>query len=142
MHTGSSGALQGGCQCGAIRYEVRGGPIDLYVCHCRECQKQSSSAFGVSVGVRSADLVVLAGTPRVWTRPAAVQGTLDCAFCPTCGTRVWHGDLARDATVSVKGGSLDAPPDLSRAKHIWTSRRLPGVVIPDGVETHAQEPPD
>ena len=39
----------GGCQCGALRYESAGEPIALYVCHCRECQKQSASAFGISV---------------------------------------------------------------------------------------------
>ncbi len=40
----------------------------------------------------------------------------------------------------MKGGSLDAPPDLSQAKHIWTSRKLAGVIIPDGVETWPEEP--
>ena len=142
LGSSDDGVLRGGCQCGEVRYEARGEPVDLYVCHCRECQKQSASAFGISLIVKGADLVLLSGSPRVWTRPAAVQGTLACAFCPTCGTRLWHGDPARDASVSVKGGSLDARLDLSRAKHIWTSRRLPGVVIPKGVETHAQEPPD
>jgi hypothetical protein len=133
--------LAGGCQCGEIRYEVHGVPVDLYVCHCRECQKQSSSAFGISVLVRSSDLVRLSGTPNIWTRPAAVGGTLDCAFCPRCGTRVWHGNPDRDEIISVKGGSLDTPPDLSRAKHIWISRKLAGVMIPVDAETHAEEPP-
>jgi hypothetical protein len=132
--------LTGGCQCGRIRYEIRGEPLDLYVCHCRECQKQSSSAFGISLTVRSADLVRVAGTPTVWTRPATVGGTLDCAFCPRCGSRVWHGNPDLDEFISIKGGSLDVPPDLSQAKHIWVSRKLPGIVIPDHVEVHAEEP--
>jgi hypothetical protein len=132
--------LTGGCQCGQIRYEIRGEPLDLYVCHCRECQKQSSSAFGISLTVRSADLVRVAGTPAVWTRPATVGGTLDCAFCPRCGSRVWHGNPDLDEFISIKGGSLDVPPDLSKAKHIWVSRKLPGIVIPDHVEVHAEEP--
>jgi hypothetical protein len=34
-------------------------------------------------------------------------------------------------TVSIEGGSLDRPPDLSPAVHVWTSRKLPGVVIPE-----------
>ncbi len=42
---------KGGCQCGAIRYESEGQPIALYICHCRECQKQSASAFGISLDV-------------------------------------------------------------------------------------------
>jgi hypothetical protein len=137
----ATGVLTGGCQCGHVRYQVRGEPVDLYVCHCRECQKQSASAFGISVGVRAADVVLLSDAPSIWTRPATVGGSLACAFCPRCGSRLWHGSLERDEVVSIKGGSLDAPPDLSRAIHIWTSRKLRGVVIPEHAETHAEEPP-
>ncbi len=138
----SDSVLAGGCQCGDIRYEVRGVPCDLYACHCRECRKQSASAFGISLMVKSADLVLVSGVPKIWSRAATLGGSLDCAFCPRCGSRLWHGDPKRDEEVSVKGGSLDTPPDLSGAKHIWVSRKLPGVVIPDHVEIHAEEPPD
>lgn len=131
----------GGCQCGEVRYEIRGEPVDLYVCHCRECQKQSSSAFGISLIVKSADMILLSGKPGIWTRSAAVAGSFDCAFCPRCGARLWHGNPRKDDVLSIKGGSLDYPPDLSHAKHIWVSRKLPGVVIPDRAETHEEEPP-
>lgn len=132
--------LTGGCQCGTVRYEVRGAPVDFYVCHCRECQKQSSSAFGISVRVRSADFHLVAGKPSVWTREAARGGTLACFFCPACGSRVWHGDPEMRPVISVKGGSLDEPPDLTHAKHIWTCRKLPGILIPQGNETWEREP--
>jgi hypothetical protein len=109
-------AMPGGCQCGGIRYEIQGRPIDLYICHCRECRKQSASAFGISVIVRSTNFFLVSGNPSVCTRPATVGGSLDCAFCPTCGSRIWHGDPDRDEFISVKGGSLDKPPDLATAK--------------------------
>ena len=141
VHNTSGEALTGGCQCGEIRYEVRGKPVDLYVCHCGECRKQSSSAFGISLIVRAADFVLLSGSLKVWRRAAAVAGSLDCAFCPTCGSRVMHGNTETDDVVSIKGGSLDSPPDLSNAKHIWISSKLPGVVIPDHVEAYPEEPP-
>lgn len=130
----------GGCQCGDIRYKIHGDPVEVYVCHCRECQKQSSSAFGISVIVNSGQLQLSSGTPRVWTRPATIGGSLDCAFCARCGSRLWHGNPERDDIVSVKGGSLDTPPDLQGAKHIWASRKLPGVLIPEHAEIHAEEP--
>lgn len=130
----------GGCQCGALRYAIDATPVALYVCHCRECQKQSASAFGISVIVASEALRLLRGRPRRWSRPTDSGSTLDCYFCPECGTRVWHGDPAREATVSVKGGSLDVPVDLRDADHIWTRRKLPGVAIPTGVRQFPEEP--
>ena len=52
-----------------------------------------------------------------------------------------HGNADTDDIVSIKGGSLDRPPDLSNAKHIWISRKLHGVSIPDQVEAYPEEPP-
>jgi len=132
--------LTGGCQCGAVRYEIADAPLDVYVCHCRECQRQSASAFGISVIVRSADLRLLSGTLKSWTRATDSGGTLTCFFCPDRGTRVWHGDPDTEPTVSVKGGSLDAPPDLSAVAHIWASRKLPDVVIPPDAPQFPREP--
>ena len=60
----------GGCQCGKIRYEIRAEPLTLYVCHCQECQKQSSSAFGMSLTVPRDSVVIVEGEPKAWTRKA------------------------------------------------------------------------
>ncbi len=79
------------------------------------------------------------GTAREWSRLADTGRTLQCMFCAECGTRICHASPGAD-TVSVKGGSLDTPPDLTRAVHIWTSRALPGVVIPPDAATFPVEP--
>lgn len=138
--TDGSPALTGGCQCGAIRYEVAHPPHEIYVCHCRECRKQSASAFGISVMVRSADVRLVQGSPRRWSRGTDSGRTLACFFCGECGSRVWHGEKDRAQEISIKGGSLDEPVDLSNAIHIWTARKLPGVVIPTGVRQFPGEP--
>ncbi len=132
----------GGCQCGAVRYELHGPPLVTYVCHCTECRRQSASAFGISVIVNAGDLVRLQGETRVWSRPQDLGGHLDCHFCPACGSRLWHIGSRDPERVSVKGGSLDRPPDLSGAMHIWTQSKAPGVVIPPGAECHPGEPPE
>lgn len=132
--------LTGGCQCGAARYEIAGEPLAVYVCHCRECRKQSASAFGVSVEVRRDAVRVTRGTLKTWSRPTDSGRILDCLFCPMCGSRIWHQAVGDPPTITVKGGSLDDPVDLRQAIHIWTSRKLPGVVIPEGAEQHAKEP--
>ena len=130
----------GGCQCGALRYVCEEEPLELYVCHCTECRRQSASAFGISVIVPRKGLRVTRGTPTSWARPADSGGRVECAFCPDCGSRLWHADEGGSETVAIKGGSLDEPPDLSAAFHIWTSRKLPGVEIPDGARQFPEEP--
>jgi hypothetical protein len=131
--------LSGGCQCGAVRFAISAKPLEVYVCHCRECRKQSASAFGISVIVPAASFRVTQGVVKEWTRPTDSGNTLVCRFCPNCGSRLWHASPGADA-VSVKGGSLDEPVDFAAAVHIWTARKLPGVIIPDGVPQFPGEP--
>jgi hypothetical protein len=132
--------LTGGCQCGAVRYEIAGAPLTTYVCHCRECCKQSASAFGISVIVRAGDFHLTQGTTKSWTRGTDSGRRLRCVFCPACGSRLWHEGEPKGPTISVKGGSLDEGADLTAAQHIWVSRKLPGVVIPEGRPQAPQEP--
>ena len=122
--------LTGGCQCGGLRYEVRAQPSRIYVCHCSECRAQSSSAFGISVMVPPAAVRLTQGAPRLWSRRTARGKLLACAFCPDCGSRIWHRNDPDGAEMSIKGGSLDDPVDLTGAWHIWTASKLPGIVIP------------
>ena len=129
----------GGCQCGGVRYACDGAPLGTYVCHCTECRRQSASAFGISFTVTPGSVRVTKGAPRFWTRLAASGRRVRCAFCPDCGSRLWHEALDGDY-ISLKGGSLDEPVDLSQAIHIWTASKLPGTVIPPGVQQFAGEP--
>ena len=138
--TGEERRLEGGCQCNAVRYAVACEPLAIYVCHCLECRRQSASAFGISVSVRRDELRLTRGTPRFWSRGTDTGKWLRCAFCPDCGSRVWHEGAPDDPIVSVKGGSLDRPVDLRHAVHIWTTRMLPGVVLPEGAVSFPGEP--
>ena len=131
----------GGCQCGGVRYECDAEPLALYVCHCTECRHQSASAFGMSLTMPAGTIRVTQGTPKFWTRLANSGRGVRCAFCPECGSRLWH-EPEQGSYLTIKAGSLDEPVDISKAIHIWTSRKLPGSVIPSGTEQYPEEPPD
>ncbi len=79
------------------------------------------------------------GEVRSWSRRTDSGRILHCHFCAVCGSRLWHEGPGWDV-LSVKGGSLDEPVDLATAIHIWTSRKLPGVVIPQGAVQFPHEP--
>lgn len=132
----------GSCQCGAVRYALNGVTVKIVVCHCHECRKQSASAFGVSVFVASTALRVTQGSPHFWSRPTDSGTALICAFCPNCGSRLWHQRASTPEVLSVKGGSLDDPVDLRSAIHIWTAHKLRGVLIPPGALHYPGNPPE
>ncbi len=130
----------GGCQCGDVRYEITGAPVDLYLCHCRECQKQSSSAFGISYLINQSSFRLTQGDLKFWTRPTDSGNLTKCAFCPNCGTRVWHARVGSTDIYSIKGGTLDQSPDISKVDHIWTGSKFPGVSIPKDAQQFTKEP--
>ena len=121
----------GGCQCGAVRYRLRDEPLMLYACHCTDCQKQSASAFGLSLIVATGDLEFVAGEELLkrWETQGEDGAPKPGYFCAHCGTRLYHGDLARDSQVSVKGGSLDRTDDLEPIAHIWLRSAQPWIEI-------------
>jgi hypothetical protein len=135
----SEALLTGGCQCGETRYAISAAPLCLFACHCRECQKQSASAFGMSLVVRRTAVALTKGETRTWSRKADSGRTVACVFCVACGTRLWHAREGVD-TVSIKAGSLDAPVDFTHAIHCWTSRKLPGMTIPQAAKQFPEEP--
>ena len=129
----------GRCQCGEVHYESSGEPLATYVCHCLECQKQSASAFGISLYVPKLDFRVTQGIPKYWYRHADSGNKIKCAFCPTCGSRLWHELESTPTMISIKAGSLDEPIDISTAIHVWIKRKLPGIVIPKETKTYLEE---
>jgi hypothetical protein len=131
----------GGCQCGDIRYRLEAEPLTLYACHCRHCQKQSSSAFGMSLWVPLAAIVFVRGKPETWTTRGDSGGLKDCAFCDHCGSRIYHG--FGEGPVSLKPGSLDDTSDLRPVAHIWTRRAQPWLDLAStGVPCYPGEPDD
>ena len=137
-------ALEGGCQCGAIRYRINGAPLTLYACHCTECQKQSASAFGLSLWVKRSDFEILSGEPKTWSRLADSGNTTVCAFCPDCGSRLYHAPADEPETFSLKGGSLDDIGNFAPVGHIWTRSKQPWVDLAclSGDLVFEKEPPD
>ncbi|KAH8813130.1 Mss4-like protein [Xylogone sp. PMI_703] len=124
------------CQCGTVKFKTPlPKPLALYICHCNECRKQSSSAFGCSAifpffPLPSKEFL------SCYSRPTASGDMLNCYFCKVCGTRVIHSSPGHKV-LSVKGGCIEGL-DWTQAKHIWCKRAM--VPIPEGVERSDEEP--
>ena len=117
---------EGGCQCGAIRYRLLRAPVALYACHCMNCQKQSSSAFGLSMWVARDAVNFTGAEPRIYRTCGDSGREKVCAFCGECGTRLYHasGGVREEGstTLSMKAGTLDDTSVVVPTSHLWTKR--------------------
>lgn len=134
-------SLTGGCQCGAVRYRINAAQVVCYACHCRDCQKMSGSAFGISVPIRRTDLEV-AGPLRSWQRRSPSGAMSDCFFCGTCGSRILHASTRDPAVVTLRGGTLDDTSGLQPAAHIWVGSKQPWLALPEDAATFDTQPTD
>lgn len=132
--------LTGGCQCGTIRYEITAAPKRTVACHCTDCQRQSGSAFGMTLVVAEDDFQIVKGAVKTYASTADTGRAKLGGFCPDCGTRIYHKPEWRKGTYSIKPGTLDDTRALKPDMHLWTSSKQPWVTIPDGVEAYEKQP--
>ena len=109
----------GGCQCGAVRFRIRGGLGRPSICHCRMCQKQFGGFFG--------PLVTAKGEVE-WTReePTYFQSSINIArgFCKQCGTPLTY---RHPGGIEIAIGAFDERDDLAPQVQVNYAARLPWV---------------
>jgi hypothetical protein len=80
-----STTYQGGCLCGAIRYEIAAEPMLAGHCQCHDCQHQTGGGHASFMAV-PADALKLTGALRFYESTADSGNTIRRGFCPTCGS--------------------------------------------------------
>lgn len=74
--------LSGGCQCGAVRFNVSGAIGEASICHCRMCQKASGAHALALVDVKDSGFAWTRGAPNWFASSNAARR----GFCASCGT--------------------------------------------------------
>lgn len=75
----------GGCNCGAVAFEITSDISDVYVCHCSICRKSTGSGGIAVVVVSNPDFHWTRGEDRIvtWSKPGHDWQT---SFCQVCGS--------------------------------------------------------
>lgn len=124
--------LSGSCSCGAIRYTLNSPPLFVHCCHCKDCQRQTGSAFVVNALIE-AERVVVAGETEATSMPTDSGQPHRIHRCPKCKVALWSNYGGRENLRFVRVGTLDEPAALPPDVHIYTRSKLPWVKLPEGV---------
>ena len=117
--------VQGRCHCGSITYEAEVEPGTVNVCHCRDCQRLTGSAFRANIAAPADRFRILTGKPREYIKTGDSGARRVHAFCDNCGSPVYSCAAENPPTYSLRLGALDQPEALGPpARQIWTKRRL------------------
>jgi hypothetical protein len=121
--------VEGGCQCGAVRYRIKGPPLGIYACHCKDCQRFSGTSHTLSMVMNAGDAELIGGSLVGFDKAADSGRTVRMLGCISCGTKIWNEPLASPGLLIVKPGTLDDASWARPVGNIWTDRALPWVVI-------------
>ena len=115
----------GGCACGAIRYACTVTPIFSFNCHCRDCQRETGSAFAPVLGVPKTAFRITQGSPQYFALTADSGHTTKRAFCGTCGSPLFGLPGSALDLVTIRVGSLDDPSEFRASQDIYVESAQP-----------------
>lgn len=119
--------LTGACQCGQVRFAVRGEPKRIGICHCMDCRQASGSAF-TFYGI---------WPTAQFERDGDTAGFRGREFCARCGSRLFTIDET-EAEISL-GALTTAPTSLKPSYELWIKRREPWLQPVEGAEQYDED---
>lgn len=131
--------IEGACQCGGVKYQLLAAPLMVIACHCKECQKLSTSAFSITALV-DADAVKFQGEMVEWSRTADSGNINGAKFCPVCGNRIYHFNPKEPGKIKLKPSNLSDTSIIKPTTHVWVSEKQDWYVIPQGVTVYERQP--
>jgi hypothetical protein len=111
---------QGGCLCGALRYEVRGEPIAATLCHCHSCRRASGGTNVAWAVFDRTNFEWLSGFPGVYSSSPGIEWL----YCKHCGSLVGYRRSARPDHMDITTGTLDDPDRYPPAAEIWLEHKI------------------
>jgi hypothetical protein len=112
---------QGGCHCGAVRYEVSGEPQHVALCHCADCRKSAGAPMVAWAAFAEGDFRVTQGEATTFNSSGASMRS----FCPKCGTGLYFRNTEfLPGIVDIQSATLDNPDALPAGAHIQTAERI------------------
>ncbi|NND67763.1 MAG: GFA family protein [Halioglobus sp.] len=118
--------ITGGCFCGELRYEADITDALIGVCHCRDCQILSGSAFRTSCAVSPGNFKVTKGKPSHFDKTGDSGKVRRMLFCGNCGTHLCSMPLEEeeDSFVSIRVASADQFSELRPMAEIFCQSKV------------------
>lgn len=114
------GPFQGGCLCGAIRYQVNGPALQTSYCHCEDCRKASGAPAAAWTFFRSGTLEWLLGQPKILKHAERER-----SFCGDCGTPLKFYDPSLPDFFEMNTCTFDDPAPHVPTDQCWVHDEIP-----------------
>jgi hypothetical protein len=121
--------LTGGCNCGAVRFEVTAPLQGATYCHCTRCQRRTGTAASASAWPAPGSFKVVTGEDKL--RAWKPEDGAEKWFCGECGSAIFSNDPTQADAVGIRMGSFDRDPGVRPSVRQYVAYAAPWEPIPD-----------
>jgi hypothetical protein len=131
--------IEGGCLCGKVRYSADAEPAFVGVCHCKNCQKGTGTAFAIVVAFPTPALNVQGSLQTFTGRGDSGKATYR-QFCPECGSTLLDEAEMMPNVTMIMAGTLDDPSWVKPGMEIFCDSAQPWVELGGDRQRFAKMP--
>ena len=127
-------SLSGSCLCGQINLTISSEPMMAGVCHCKNCQKQTGSAFSTLAGFPLSDIDFGDSELSMYEDSATESGSVvKRFFCGKCGSPIYSQVPAQPDTAYLKTGILDDTSSFMPMFNLWCDSKQDWVTLDETI---------
>jgi hypothetical protein len=126
--------ITGGCNCGAVRFEVSEPFAGSNYCHCTRCQRRTGTAASANARVSADAFQIVQGEDRI--RSWKPDEGAEKFFCGDCGSALFS---RISGNVGVRLGVIDGDPGIRPSSRQYVAYAAVWEPLPDdGLPRHAE----
>jgi hypothetical protein len=132
--------LTGGCNCGAVRFEVSEPLLGANYCHCRRCQRRTGAAASPNGYPAPGSFRIVQGEDslRAWKPDTGMEKW----FCGECGSALFSRPPGSADVAGIRLGAFDGDPGVRPGLRQFVNYAAPWEPIPDdGLPRHGERRP-
>lgn len=118
--------IEGRCLCGKTTYSADAEPTQTFNCHCKDCQRQTGSAFASAIAIDDSTFQA-AGHIGTFRHLGGSGATIDRSFCKECGSPLFSKISERPGMVYIKVGTLNDAHWVKPEFDLWCDSAQPWV---------------
>ena len=135
---GVSLPITGGCNCGAVRFEVTEPFQTSMYCHCTRCQRRTGTAASVNARTSPEAFRIIQGEDRLRAWDPPDDGAAKY-FCGDCGSALFSRS---PSSVGIRVGAIDGAPGIRPTYRQYVAYAAAWEPIPDdGLPRHPEARP-
>lgn len=116
--------IQGGCACGAVKYQTRAEIEFSFNCHCRKCQRATGGGHSSAFAVPATEFEV-SGIIKEYASSSDNGAITYAGFCPECGSPLTSRTERFPERIYIHAATLYEPSKFSPTFVVFTEAAQP-----------------